>query len=167
MKSSGFRPDIQGLRAVAVGAVLLYHANWSLFGGGFVGVDVFFVISGFLITGILLREAQSTGRIRLGDFYAKRARRILPAATIVLLTTLVLTVIFLPQIRWESIGVEALASAACVVNWVFAAGTDYLNAEVAASPLQHFWTLAVEEQFYIVWPLVLVAALALDRKSVV
>jgi len=165
VKSSGFRPDIQGLRAVAVGAVLLYHANWSLFGGGFVGVDVFFVISGFLITGILLREAQSTGRIRLGDFYAKRARRILPAATIVLLTTLVLTVIFLPQIRWESIGVEALASAAYVVNWVFAAGTDYLNAEVAASPLQHFWTLAVEEQFYIVWPLVLVAALALTHRA--
>ena len=165
VKSSGFRPDIQGLRAVAVGAVLLYHANWSLFGGGFVGVDVFFVISGFLITGILLREAQSTGRIRLGDFYAKRARRILPAATIVLLTTLVLTVIFLPQIRWESIGVEALASAAYVVNWVFAAGTDYLNAEVAASPLQHFWTLAVEEQFYIVWPLVLVAALALAHRA--
>ena len=162
-KTSSFRPDIQGLRAVAVGAVLLYHANWSLFRGGFVGVDIFFVISGFLITGILLREAQSTGRIRLGDFYAKRARRILPAATIVLLATLVLTVLLLPQIRWESIALEAVASAAYVVNWVFAAGTDYLNAEVAASPLQHFWTLAVEEQFYIVWPLVLVALLALLR----
>lgn len=164
-KNSSFRPDIQGLRAVAVGSVLLYHANWSLFGGGFVGVDVFFVISGFLITGILLREAQATGRIRLGDFYAKRARRILPAATVVLMVTLVLTVLLLPQIRWESIGVEALASAAYVVNWVFAAGTDYLNAEVAASPLQHFWTLAVEEQFYIVWPVILVALLALFRRK--
>ncbi|WP_434810427.1 acyltransferase family protein [Microbacterium sp. bgisy189] len=157
---AGFRPDIQGLRAVAVGAVLLYHANWSLFGGGFIGVDVFFVISGFLITGILLREAERTGRIRLADFYAKRARRILPAATVVLLVTLALTVALLPQIRWESIGIEAIASAFYVVNWVFAAGTDYLNADVAASPLQHFWTLAVEEQFYIVWPLVLVALLA-------
>jgi peptidoglycan/LPS O-acetylase OafA/YrhL len=160
-KSSGFRPDIQGLRAVAVVTVLLFHTNWSLFSGGFVGVDIFFVISGFLITGILLREAQSTGRIGLGNFYAKRARRILPAATVVLLATLVLTVVFLPQIRWESIGVEAIASALYMVNWIFGAGTDYLNAEVAASPLQHFWTLAVEEQFYIVWPLILVALLAL------
>ncbi|SBS74345.1 Acyltransferase 3 [uncultured Microbacterium sp.] len=163
-KSASFRPDIQGLRAVAVGVVLLFHANWSFFRGGFVGVDIFFVISGFLITGLLLREAQNTGHIRLGDFYAKRARRILPAATVVLLATLVLTVVFLPQIRWESIGIEALASAVYVVNWVFAAGTDYLNAEVAASPLQHFWTLAVEEQFYIVWPLILVALLALVRR---
>ncbi|WP_293696181.1 acyltransferase family protein [uncultured Agrococcus sp.] len=162
---SSFRPDIQGLRAVAVGAVLLYHANWSLFSGGFVGVDVFFVISGFLITGILLREAQKTGRIRLADFYAKRARRILPAATVVLLATLILTVMFLPQIRWESIGIEALASAAYLVNWVLAAGTDYLNADVAESPLQHFWTLAVEEQFYIVWPLILVALLAVLRRT--
>ncbi|BDV30035.1 acyltransferase [Microbacterium terricola] len=164
-KTSSFRPDIQGLRAVAVGTVLLFHANLSLFRGGFVGVDIFFVISGFLITGILLREAQSTGRIRLGDFYAKRARRILPAATVVLLVTLALTVLILPQIRWESIGIEAIASALYVVNWVFAAGTDYLNAEVAASPLQHFWTLAVEEQFYIVWPLVLVVLLALLRRK--
>lgn len=170
-KTSSFRPDIQGLRAVAVGVVLLYHANWSFFSGGFVGVDIFFVISGFLITGILLREAQATGRIRLADFYAKRARRILPAATVALIATLVLTVVFLPQIRWESIGIEAIASATYLVNWVFAANTDYLNAEVAASPLQHFWTLAVEEQFYIVWPLLLVGVLALlhfrARKQVV
>ncbi|MFT4221273.1 MAG: acyltransferase family protein [Microbacterium sp.] len=169
LTSSGFRPDIQGLRAVAVGMVLLYHANWSLFGGGFAGVDIFFVISGFLITGILLRQAQRTGRIRLGDFYAKRARRILPAATVVLLTTLGLTVLVLPQVRWGSIGVEAFASALYFVNWVLAANTDYLDAEVAASPLQHFWTLAVEEQFYIFWPLVLVALLAWlrARKSTV
>ncbi|GAA5039062.1 SGNH hydrolase domain-containing protein [Microbacterium fluvii] len=164
IERSSFRPDVQGLRAVAVGVVVLFHANLSLFKGGFVGVDVFFVISGFLITGILLREAERTGRVRLSEFYAKRARRILPAATVVLIATLVLTVVFLPQIRWESIGVEALASAFYVVNWVFAAGTDYLNAEVAASPLQHFWTLAVEEQFYIVWPLILVLMLALFRR---
>lgn len=143
----GFRSDIQGLRAVAVGVVLLFHANAPFLPGGFVGVDVFFVISGFLITGILLREATATGRIRLAGFYAKRARRILPAATVVLIVTVVLTVVFLPQIRWQSVGVETIAAALYVVNWVFAANTDYLNAEVAASPLQHFWTLAVEEQF--------------------
>lgn len=164
--ASGFRPDIQGLRAVAVGAVLLFHANFPFLRGGFVGVDVFFVISGFLITGILMREALATGRIRLGDFYAKRARRILPAATIVLIVTAALTVWFLPQIRWESIGIEIGGAAIYIVNWFFAANTDYLNAEVAASPIQHFWTLAVEEQFYIVWPLILIALLALMRYRV-
>lgn len=111
-----------------------------------------------------MREALSTGRINLADFYAKRARRILPAATIVLLVTFILTLWFLPQIRWESIGIEIISAAFYVVNWVLAANTDYLNAEVAASPLQHFWTLAVEEQFYIAWPLILIAALLIARR---
>ncbi|MFV0433702.1 MAG: acyltransferase family protein [Leucobacter sp.] len=164
---TGFRPDIQGLRAVAVGVVLLYHANAPFLPGGFVGVDVFFVISGYLITGLLLREALSTGRIDLADFYARRARRILPAATIVLIATLLLTVLFLPQIRWQQIGIDALGSAFYVVNWILAAGTDYLNADVAPSPLQHFWTLSVEEQFYIVWPLVLILLLLLIRGGTV
>ncbi len=155
----GFRPDVQGLRAVAVGVVLLYHAGASFMPGGFVGVDVFFVISGYLITGLLLREALSVGRISLAGFYAKRVRRILPAATVVLVTTLLLTVAFLPQIRWRSIATEAAGAAAYVVNWVLAGSTDYLNANVAPSPIQHFWTLSVEEQFYIVWPLMLIGAL--------
>lgn len=160
----GFRTDIQGLRALAVGIVLLYHANAPFLPGGFVGVDVFFVISGFLITGILLREAHSTGRVNLLEFYAKRVRRILPAATVVLLATALLAYLFLPDIRWRSLGIETVASAVYVVNWVFSAGTDYLNAEVAASPLQHFWTLAVEEQFYIVWPLVIVGVLLVAQR---
>ena len=162
--TTGFRPDIQGLRAVAVGVVLLYHANMPFLTGGFVGVDVFFVISGFLITGLLLRESLTRGRIDLADFYARRARRILPAATVVLLVTLVLTVAFLPRIRWEQIGIEAAGAAVYIVNWILAGGTDYLNAEVAASPLQHFWTLSVEEQFYIVWPIVLIGMLWLAGK---
>lgn len=161
---TGFRPDIQGLRAIAVGVVLLYHANAPFLPGGFVGVDVFFVISGFLITGLLLREAITTGIIGLADFYARRARRILPAATVVLLATLLLTAVFLPQIRWRDIGIEAVGAAVYVVNWLFAANTDYLNADVAPSPLQHFWTLSVEEQFYIVWPLVLIVLLALSAR---
>ncbi|MFC6234893.1 acyltransferase family protein [Leucobacter soli] len=156
---TGFRPDIQGLRAVAVGVVLLFHANFPFMPGGFVGVDVFFVISGYLITGLLLREAITTGRIDLPDFYARRARRILPAATVVLVATLALTAIFLPQIRWQQIGIEAAGAAVYVVNWILAGGTDYLNADTAASPLQHFWTLSVEEQFYIVWPLILIVML--------
>src|SRR5690625_2407508 len=156
---SKFRPDIQGLRAVAVGLVLLYHAGVSFIPGGYVGVDVFFVISGFLITGMLVRQSMERGRIDLADFYARRIRRILPAATVVLAFVAVCTLLILPRTRWDEIGVEIIASAFYLVNWVFAGGTDYLNAEEAASPLQHFWTLAVEEQFYIVWPALLVALL--------
>ncbi|MBL3699747.1 acyltransferase family protein [Leucobacter luti] len=161
---SRIRLDIQGLRAVAVGVVLLFHANAPFLPGGFIGVDVFFVISGFLITGILIREASATGRVNLAGFYAKRVRRILPAATLVLLATAVLSVLFLPAIRWQSIGGEIIAAAVYLVNLVFAANTNYLNAEVAASPIQHFWTLAVEEQFYIVWPLLIIVMLYLGRR---
>ena len=159
-----FRTDIQGLRAVAVGLVLLYHANVSVFSGGFVGVDMFFVISGFLITGLMIREVQRSGRIDLADFYARRIRRILPAATVVLIVTLALTMLILPPIRWQDTAIEAVAAAAYVANWVFAAGTGYQSAGVAVSPLQHFWTLSVEEQFYIVWPLLMIAALFIAKK---
>jgi len=147
------------LRAVAVGLVLLYHAGLPFLPGGYVGVDVFFVISGFLITGMLVRQSMEHGRIDLADFYARRIRRILPAATVVLAFSAIVTLLVLPRTRWEAIGTEIIASAFYVVNWVFAGGTDYLNAENAASPLQHFWTLAVEEQFYILWPALLIALL--------
>lgn len=156
---SKYRPDIQGLRAVAVGMVLLYHAGAPFLEGGFIGVDVFFVISGFLITGMLLRQSLETGKIDLADFYARRIRRILPAATAVLIVTAVATLLVLPRTRWESVGHDVIGSALYYVNWLFASNTDYLNADAAASPLQHFWTLAVEEQFYIIWPLLLVLLL--------
>ena len=104
--SSRFRPDIQGLRAVAVGLVLLYHAGLTLFPGGYVGVDVFFVISGFLITGMLVRQAEERGRIDLADFYARRIRRILPAATVVLAFVAIITLLVLPRTRWDEIGVR-------------------------------------------------------------
>ena len=162
--AKSFRSDIQGLRAVAVGTVLLYHAGASFIPGGFVGVDVFLVISGFLITGLLIKEMTNTGRISIFGFYARRAKRILPAATLVLLTVAVLTLAILPRSRWDSIGSELLGSAFQVVNWVFAnSSTDYLQQDQAASPVQHFWTLAVEEQFYIIWPLLLVGACLLAR----
>lgn len=162
---SRFRPDIQGLRAVAVGLVLLYHAGLPLFPGGYVGVDVFFVISGFLITGMLVRQSMKHGKIDLADFYARRIRRILPAATIVLAFVAVGTLLILPRTRWDEIGTEIIASAFYVVNWVLAGGTDYLNAEEAASPLQHFWTLAVEEQFYIIWPALLIGLLWIAART--
>lgn len=162
---SRFRPDIQGLRAIAVGLVLLYHAGVTWLPGGYVGVDVFFVISGFLITGMLVRQSLENGRIDLADFYARRIRRILPAATVVLVFVAIFTLVLLPRTRWESIGTEIVGSAMYVVNWVFADGTDYLDAGSAASPLQHFWTLAVEEQFYIVWPALLIGLLWLAHRG--
>lgn len=165
-KQNHFRPDIQGLRAVAVLVVLFFHAGGGIiFPGGFIGVDVFFVISGFLITGHLIRTGTKTGRIDLADFYARRVRRILPAATVVLLFTALATILILPATRWESIGGEILASSFYLVNWVLAENTDYLNADAAPSPIQHYWTLAVEEQFYIIWPLLIIALLYFARKK--
>lgn len=161
-----FRPDLQGLRAIAVGLVLVYHAGAPFLPGGFVGVDVFFVISGFLITGILLREARRNQTISLAGFYARRANRILPAALIVLVATLVATFALLPKTRWDDIGLHVLGASLSVANWIFArTSTDYLRNDEAASPVQHFWTLGVEEQFYLLWPLLLVAALALAARG--
>ncbi|MGC4893811.1 acyltransferase family protein [Micromonospora sp. DT31] len=162
---SRFRADVAGLRAVAVGLVLLYHAGLPFVPGGFVGVDVFFVISGFLITGQLLGEIGRTGRISLTGFYARRAKRILPAATVVLAATAVAVRLFVPRGEWQAIGGDIAAAATYVVNWRFAdRAVDYLAEDVAPSPVQHFWSLAVEEQFYLIWPLLIVLALLAARK---
>lgn len=153
----GFRPDIEGLRAVAIGLVLIYHAGVDRLPGGFVGVDVFFVISGFLITGLLIREIERSGRISLREFYARRAKRLLPASGLVLVVTAVLTWLTVPITQWRTFGLDIVGAATYVVNWVLAGrSVDYLAEDVAVSPVQHFWSLAVEEQFYIVWPLLLV-----------
>nr|WP_269328940.1 acyltransferase family protein [Kineosporia babensis] len=150
-----FRSDVQGLRAVAVLMVLLYHTGLGP-SGGFLGVDVFFVLSGFLITGLLVREHHKTGRIALAAFWAKRARRLLPASVLVLLFTCVTARWWLPAARWEDIGHDAIASAAYAINWRMAAeSVDYLSEGAAPSPLQHFWSLAIEEQFYVAWPLLI------------
>ncbi|MGL5859016.1 MAG: acyltransferase family protein [Angustibacter sp.] len=159
-----FRPDIEGLRTVAIGTVLLYHAGISYLPGGFIGVDVFFVISGFLITSLLLRELRTTGTISLVRFYARRAKRLLPATGVVLAATVVLTALFLPRISWRSIGMDVIAAATYVVNWRLAAeSVDYLNEDQAVSPVQQFWSLAVEEQYYIVWPVLLLVAVGWFR----
>ncbi|MDM7830699.1 acyltransferase family protein [Cellulomonas edaphi] len=155
------RPDIQGLRALAVLLVLVYHAGVPWLRGGYVGVDVFFVVSGFLITGLILREIDRTGRLRLGAFYARRMRRLLPATAVVFATVAALTLLVLPVTRWNTTAQDLLASSLYVENWLLARrSVDYLSQGAAASPVQHFWSLGVEEQFYVVWPLTLVALLA-------
>lgn len=158
---------MEGLRAIAVIMVLLFHLDIGWASGGFAGVDVFFVISGFLITGLLAKEIEKTGRISLLDFYARRAKRLFPAAALVLVTTAILTILILPRTRWQDIGGDIVASAAYFINWRLAArSVDYLAEDVAPSPLQHFWSLAVEEQYYILWPLLLVAALWLIGRRI-
>ncbi|HET9141001.1 acyltransferase family protein [Actinophytocola sp.] len=159
------RADIQGLRALAVGLVLAYHLSPERLPGGFIGVDVFFVISGFLIIGLLVREIRRTGRLRMRDFYARRIRRLLPAASLVLLATVAGTILLLPTPRWPSVLREVLASALDVQNWLLAVqSADYAHATAAASPVQHFWSLSVEEQFYLFIPLLLVVSAGLAAK---
>jgi peptidoglycan/LPS O-acetylase OafA/YrhL len=153
------RPEIQALRAGAALLVVLYHLWPGRLPGGFMGVDVFFVISGFLITSHLAREATSTGRVRLGRFWARRARRLLPAAYLVLATSAVAVYAWLPRLDWTQNFREILSSALYVQNWRLATdAVDYLAADNAPSVAQHYWTLSVEEQFYVAWPLLLLVA---------
>ena len=161
----GFRPDVQGLRAVAVVAVVAYHAGFPGLRGGFVGVDVFFVISGFLITGLLVSDVERTGRVSFREFYARRARRILPAAILALLVTLLVSYVVLPPLQVPGAARDAVAAALFVANFRFAAqSTDYLGAHSAPTPYQHYWSLSVEEQFYLFWPALLHGAAALGRQ---
>jgi peptidoglycan/LPS O-acetylase OafA/YrhL len=151
------RPDIQGLRALAVTAVLLFHLWPGLVPGGYVGVDVFFVVSGYLITGQLFRELSATGRVRVLDFYARRIRRLIPAAFFVLAVTLVAMLLLLPMLVWRTNLADMAAASTYVLNWHLAwTNTDYLAAAETPSMVQHYWSLSVEEQFYVVWPLLLV-----------
>jgi peptidoglycan/LPS O-acetylase OafA/YrhL len=152
----GFRLEIQGLRAIAVMLVVIYHLWPRVIPGGYVGVDVFFVISGFLITGMLVREMQRDGRIALGRFYARRIKRLLPAATLTLIAIAIASFFFLPKMHWQGTAMEVVASALYYENWWLAwQAVDYLDADTIASPARHFWSLSVEEQYYIAWPLLL------------
>ncbi|HEU5038620.1 MAG TPA: acyltransferase family protein [Nocardioides sp.] len=162
---NGFRPDIQGLRAIAVGAVVLCHLQLGILAGGYVGVDVFFAISGFLITGLMLREVDTTGRLSLTGFYARRARRILPAASLVLLATAAASALWLGPVLAPATFVSIVWAALFLANaWFAHLDTDYFSADLPPSPVQHYWSLSVEEQFYVVWPLLVVLVLLVTRR---
>ena len=148
-----FRPDIEGLRAVAIVAVLLCHAGVPFLAGGYVGVDVFFVISGFLITRLLVGELDRTGTISLRGFYARRAKRLLPLSALLLTVVGILSLILLSPLRDTEVAGDITASALYVANWHFAAqSVDYFAQGLEPSPVLHLWSLAIEEQFYLVWP---------------
>ncbi|XAS66566.1 acyltransferase family protein [Micrococcaceae bacterium Sec5.7] len=160
-----FRADIQSLRALAVVLVVLNHLWPSRITGGYVGVDVFFVISGFLITSHLFKELTATGKVRLASFYARRIRRLLPAAFLVLAVSLAASMIWLPFSRWVDTACEVLASALYAENWVLAAkSVDYSASTASATVAQHYWSLSVEEQFYLVWPVLLMVLFGLAAR---
>jgi len=156
------RPEIQALRALAVTLVVTYHLWPTTLRGGYVGVDMFFVISGFLITSHIVRGIQSDAGFSLPSFYVRRVRRLLPASLLVLTVSCGVSLLFIPQTLWEVIGRQVIASGLYVQNWLLAgAAVDYLAVSSDASPVQHFWSLSVEEQFYLVWPALLVATAAI------
>jgi peptidoglycan/LPS O-acetylase OafA/YrhL len=163
-----FRPDVEGLRAVAVLLVVFYHAGAPRVTGGFVGVDVFFVISGFVITGLLLRERRTSGRTSILDFYARRVRRILPAATLVIVVAVAASYVALGYVAGNVVADDGRWAAVFLSNFHFeAVGTNYFTAKLPPSPLQNFWSLSVEEQFYVVYPtLFLVMAKLKGRLSI-
>ena len=162
-----FRPDVEGLRAVAIALVVLYHSNVPGVTGGYVGVDVFFVISGFVITGLLLRERSGTGGTSLVGFYARRCRRILPAATLVILIAVLFSYVFLGVVTGNNTADDGRWAAVFLSNFHFESiGTSYFGTLRAPSPLQNYWSLSVEEQFYIVYPtLFLLVARAKTRTA--
>jgi peptidoglycan/LPS O-acetylase OafA/YrhL len=156
--SSDYRGDIDGLRAVAVTLVVLFHVGSSVLSGGFVGVDVFYVISGFLITGLLVRELRSSGTMSITNFYARRVRRLLPLSALVLVTTAIASRFLAPVLDRPGIGSDIRAAAMYVANWHYATASTQYMASTGKSPVLHYWSLSVEEQFYVLWPLLLLLA---------
>lgn len=158
--------EIEGLRAIAVILVILYHLGISRMSGGYVGVDVFFVVSGFLITGLLTREIEHDGRISLSGFWARRIRRIVPMATLVAMVTVIVGVAVFERNQARQLVQVGLGAVGFCANLVLDSLTgDYLAGVVDPSPLQHYWSLGVEEQFYLVWPLVVYLIARLARRA--
>ncbi len=165
-RSSAFRPDIEGLRGIAVLIVVAFHCGIPRFSGGFVGVDVFFVLSGYLITGLLVAEIQKTSRLNLLQFYARRVRRLLPASALMLMVTLLIGVIIMAPNELAFAGRAARATALYMSNIFFAINAaDYFAPAVRLNPMLHTWSLAVEEQFYLFWPLLIILGMQVWRSK--
>lgn len=161
-----YQPALDGLRAFAVTAVILYHLSYDWAGGGFLGVDAFFVLSGFLITSLLLTEREGSHRISLSGFWTRRGRRLLPALFLLLPVVVLYGSAHLPTYQLHQLRGDALASLFYVANWHFVVTKQsYFALFIAPSPLQHLWSLAIEEQFYLLWPLVVVGVFAVSRSA--
>ena len=157
--------QIQGLRALAVLLVTIFHAR--LMPGGFIGVDIFYVISGYLITGLILREIEKTGKLNLNQFYQRRIKRLLPTSVFVLFITALVGMFILPSITRDALGRDLFAAAAYISNYLFAWWeNDYQNLDATPSPFIHYWSLAVEEQFYLLWPILLVLLARKGRRTI-
>jgi peptidoglycan/LPS O-acetylase OafA/YrhL len=164
-ESSKYQPEIDGLRAVAILAVLLFHVGAKGFQGGFAGVDVFFTISGYLITGLIVSEIESTGSLRFGNFYLRRMRRLLPALFVTLVVTTVIAALMLTPEHMTRFGGSLAAAALSASNIFFWHESGYFDTESLTKPLLHTWSLAVEEQFYLIWPILLVLAMKVPRHA--
>jgi len=161
----GYRPAIDGMRTIAIYLVVLFHAGLVRFANGFVGVDVFFVLSGYLVTNVMLQEHRESGRVRLRRFYARRIRRLLPAAAVLVVTVCLASQLVLPRLTRAGYVSDARAALLYVANWHFlSSSTGYFAEGASPSPFLHFWSLAIEEQFYFVYPLALIGLLALARR---
>ncbi|MEW6996842.1 acyltransferase family protein [Colwelliaceae bacterium BS250] len=160
-----YRKDIDGLRAIAVLSVIFFHSGVTLFSGGFVGVDVFFVISGYLITSLVSNEIKEE-RFTFANFYKRRALRLLPALNVTLLIVLIFGFVFYNNSAFDNLGKEILFSALGLANILFAQGIDYFSNDEAYRPLIHLWSLGVEEQFYVFWPLILIFLLKFNHSFV-
>lgn len=161
-----YEPALDGVRAIAVLAVVAYHLGWSWAPGGFLGVDVFFVLSGYLITGLLVAEWGARHRISLVGFYARRVRRLLPALFVLLVAVAVFWAVAVPSDELGGLRRDGIASLLYYANWHFTySGQSYFALVAAPSPLRHVWSLAIEEQFYLLWPLTVMAAMAVGRGS--
>src|SRR5664280_374078 len=165
-KAHSYRPFLDGLRAVAVLGVLVYHLNKAWLPGGFLGVDIFFVLSGYLITTLLLTEHRETGRIHLPSFWARRLRRLLPALLVMLVVIAILVNLSGDQLALGQARGDLLSTLFYIANWHFiTSGQSYFAGFVATSPDRHTWSLAIAEQFYLVWPVVAAVVLTRFRKS--
>jgi peptidoglycan/LPS O-acetylase OafA/YrhL len=161
-----YQPALDGVRALSVAAVLLFHGGVAWLPGGFLGVDAFFVLSGFLITSLLLAEHSRDGRVRLGSFWLRRARRLLPALLLVVLFVAFTFRSLLTALDLRLLRDDALAALGYVANWrMIYRGDDYFTQTAAPSALQHTWSLGIEEQFYVLWPLIVVGVLAVGARS--